>query len=118
MLLPVRLLVQMFLWRYMGMAYGYGSAEVARALVRGAADTPLSRYDPNKNPQWRELRLMIAGLVAHGQWEEFLERSPLADHDALVDHHEWVVDPKGKQKKEERRAWAAAAAAKAAAKAV
>ena len=107
----------MFLWRYMGMAYGYGSPEVARALVRGASDTPLTRYDPNKDPQWRELRLMIAGLIEHGMWEEFLERSPLSDHGALLDHHEWVVDPKAKQKKEEARA-RAAAAAKTAARAV
>jgi hypothetical protein len=106
-------LSQMFLWRYMGMAYGYGSVEAARALVRGAPDTPLTRYDPNKDPEWRELRAMIAGLIRHGMWEEFLDRSPLSDREALVDHHEWVVDPKGKKARV-----LAADAAKAAAEAV
>ena len=78
------------------MAYGYGSAEVARALVFGAADTPLSRYDPNKTQQWAELRTMIAGLIKHNMWEQFLNRSPADDRVALFDHHAWVVDPKAK----------------------
>ena len=83
---------QMFVWRWMGIAYGYDSDQTVRALLDGAGDLPFSRYDPNKDDEWTELAVMIKALTARKRWTAFLRLTPPEHHSILNDYVTWARD--------------------------
>ena len=82
----------MFLWRWMGMAFGFDSVQVVAALVSGAGDVPFSRYDPNVDAEWAEMATMIKALTTQKQWAAFLRGTPLVHHPILNDYVIWARD--------------------------